>query len=214
LIGYWLAMTHGTHQLTIEDNLATYIDRLIIPAKHLYLKHFEPEGLLSTLPAIATALLGNLLGTWLLTQKPQQKLLYGIIIAGLILCGLGWLWHSIFPINKTLWSSSYVLWTGGLAYLVYGGLYWLVEIKQHHRWLKPLEQLGQSAMTVFVLHVLFLKLQAKISFTQTSGTPISLRAYLTQLFPTESLYYASLYYAFASVCVWFLVIYIKQHFQN
>ncbi|MDF1826823.1 MAG: heparan-alpha-glucosaminide N-acetyltransferase domain-containing protein [Legionellaceae bacterium] len=214
LVAYWLIMIlipvpgYGVHNLTQEGNLAAYFDRLIIPAQHLYAKNFDPEGIFSTLPAIATALLGNLLSIWLLTPKPHTQRLYGMLLAGSVSMVLGWLWGFSFPINKTIWSSSYVLWTSGIALLVYALDYWCVEIRLWHRWLKPFEMFGKHALIAFVLHVLFLKLQAKLFVHTPEGGLINLRDFLTShLFPHVALPHAALLYACASVAFWLMVIF-------
>ena len=141
LIGYWLALTlipvpgYGTHQLTNDGNLAAYVDRLFISSGHLYGHTYDPEGLFSTLPAIATALLGNLLGAWLLSVDRPSKKLIVMVLAGVVMALTGWCWGFVFPINKTLWTSPYVLWTGGLAILTFALCYWLIEIKQWKKFL-------------------------------------------------------------------------------
>ena len=130
LIGYWLMMVFFSPQPFAQDNnFSSYIDRLCFSAYHLYLKTSDPEGVLSTLPAIATALMGNLTATWLLSRGSKQHHCHGLIITGFFALATGWVWGIWFPINKSIWSSSYVLWTGGWALLVLAGCYWLIEIK-------------------------------------------------------------------------------------
>jgi len=116
LVGYWLAMTripvqgYGVGNLTKEGSLASYIDRLML-AGHTYRAVYDPEGLLSTLPAIVTALIGNLTGVWLFSKRTDLQKVRGIVTAGTASAAAGWLWGVWFPINKPLWTSSYVLWT-------------------------------------------------------------------------------------------------------
>jgi len=213
LVAYWLVMIlipvpgYGVHNLTQEGNFAAYLDRLFIPAQHLYTKNFDPEGIFSTLPAIATALLGNLLSMWLLTPNPQTRRLHGMILAGSVAMILGWLWGVSFPINKAIWSSSYVLWTSGIALLLYALVYWCVEMHRWHSWLKPFEIFGKHALIAFVLHVLFLKLQAKLFVHTPAGGLINLRDFLTlHLFPHVALSHAAFLYALACVAFWLIVI--------
>lgn len=207
LISYWLAMTYGVNQLTMEANLAAYVDRLFISPSHLYTSTFDPEGLLSTIPAIATALLGNLVGVWLLSGNSPLQKLRGMILAGLILATTGWLWSLVFPINKALWTSSYVLWTGGLAILTFALCYWLIEIKDWKKWARPFEIFGASALTAYFLHVLFLKIQAKILIPISEDTAINLRMFITQtLFPLSDLKIASFLYALSYTFFWFLIL--------
>lgn len=220
LVLYWLAMTmipvpeFGVNHLSMEGNLAAYIDRLLIPSNHLYTKAFDPEGLLSTIPAIATALLGNVLGAWLLTSKPKTCHLRGMVFTGVIVATWGWLWGLSFPINKTIWSSSYVLWTGGIALLVFSLCYWLIEIKNWRRWSKPFELFGKNAMAAFILHVLFLKFQATIFLSNPEGDFTNLRVFLTtHLFPHASLPNASLMYALTSVGFWLAIIALRPRWN-
>lgn len=212
LIGYWLMMTiipvpyYGANNLTQIGNLAAYIDRSIFSSAHLYEKIFDPEGLLSTLPAIATTLLGNLTGVWLLSHHNLQKKFQVMIITGIIALICGWFWGLSFPINKDLWTSSYVLWTGGLALLLLAFCYWLIEIKELKKWSKPFEILGLNALAVYFLHVFFLKIQAAIHISETNGTRENLRVFITNhFFGWISLQNASLLYAIAYVFVWLLV---------
>lgn len=221
LVGYWLAMMlipvpgFGAYDLSAKGNLAAFIDRILIPANHLYQRDFDPEGLFSTLPALATALMGNLLGVWLLKIKQQKNILTGVTLTGFVLMGCGWLWGLTFPINKTIWSSSYVLWTGGIALLTYAFCYWLIEMRAWRAWSKAFELFGINAMSAFVLHVLFLKTQAKISVHLLDGTSISLNQLLTrQFFPHASLQQATLFYALCSVLFWLITVVLIQRGQR
>ncbi len=217
LIGYWVIMTmlpvpdYGTNNLSPEGNLAAYIDRLILSPAHLYGKTFDPEGLLSTLPAIATTLIGNLAGAWLLSLHNKQKKVQGTAIAGVIALIIGWVWGLSFPINKSLWTSSYVLWSGGLALLLLATLYWFIEIKNIRHWSKIFEIFGLNAIAAYFLHVFFLKVQAMIHIAQINGLPGNLRIYITEhLFGWTTLLNASLLYAISYVILWFLVLTILK----
>lgn len=217
LIGYWLAMTKifipgfGINNLTMEGNLATYIDKLFININHLYKNGFDPEGLFTTLPAIATGLLGSLLGTWLLSSYKTQQKLTGILITGFLILLIGWFWGLSFPINKSLWSSSYVLYTGGIALLIFALCYYLNDILKWTKWSKPLEIFGKNAMLVFILHVLFLKTQA-ILYIKTSMGIINLRQLITNsFFMSTSFLNPSLLYAIASIIFWFILIAIYHY---
>lgn len=213
LVFYWLIMTHlsvpgyGVNNLSVEGNLATYIDQLLIAPNHLYQSTFDPEGLLSTLPAIATALLGNLLGMWLIASCKPQETLKRLGLTGIALALGGWLWGLSFPINKALWTSSYVLWTGGLAFLGFAFCFWTIEIKGWKKWCKPFEIFGLNAMSAFILHVLFLKIQAMIHIYHADGQWVNLRVFITEsLFGWASPINASLLYAFSYVLFWLVVI--------
>jgi predicted acyltransferase len=207
LVGYWLLMTHfpvpgyGAGILTKEGNLAAYVDRMLL-AGHMYRPVYDPEGLLSTLPAIATTLLGNLTGSWLLSGRSFGAKLGFLGGAGILLCALGWIWGFSFPINKALWTSSYVLWTGGLALLLLGVCSWLVEVRGIRRWSRPFEIFGLNAIAVYVMHVLGLKIQNLIHI----GTS-NLRFFLTEhLFGGVAPKDASLLYALSYTFLWFVVL--------
>ena len=129
LAGYWILMRfvpvpgygipgHDIPLLDRDANLTAWLDRQIFSASHLYEHTRDPEGLLSTIPAMATALLGLLTGIWLRTQRTLVQKIGGIAIAGLTGVLLGGLWNLSFPINKKLWTSSYVLFAGGLSLLL------------------------------------------------------------------------------------------------
>lgn len=208
VIGYWLIMTLiPSYDLSPQGNIAAYIDRMLFSAAHLYGKFFDPEGFLSTLPAIATALLGNLTGIWLLSAHNHNLKLAGMTIAGLFALLAGWVWGLYFPINKALWTSSYVLWTAGLALLVLAFCYWLIEMKALKKWARPFELFGLNAMLAYVLHVLFLKIQAIISLPRPDGSPGNLRLFITDhFFSWVSSSNASLLYACSYTLLWLLMI--------
>lgn len=210
LLGYWMVMTmtfvpgYGVGDLTHDGNLAAYIDRLVFAPAHLYEKTFDPEGFLSTFPAIATTLLGNITGFYLRNSlHTEQKKMFSLALAGICLAALGWLWGLSFPINKGLWTSSFVLWTGGFALVLLTVLYGLIEIKHWQAGFKPFEIFGLNAIAAYFLHIFFLKIQAIIQFTTVDGSSVSSRIYLTDhLFGSFSPHNASLLYAISYVLVW------------
>jgi predicted acyltransferase len=219
LVGYWLLLTmfpvpgYGTNNLSQEGNLAAYLDRMIFSSAHLYGKIFDPEGVLSTLPAIATTLLGNLTGMWLLTNGNHQKKLTGIMIAAPLALIAGWIWGLWFPINKALWTSSYVLVTGGLALLLLAVCVWLIEIKQWKNWARPFEIFGMNAIAAYILHIALLRIQAKIHLPRVDGSPGNLRIFIAEhLFGWTSAQNASLLYALSYVM--FLLIIFAVLYRN
>ncbi len=139
LVGYWILMRfvpvpgYGvpTHQVPLLDhdaNLAAWLDRQIFPASHLYEHTRDPEGLLSTIPAVATTLIGMLTGIWLRTTRTIVEKAKGIAYAGCAGLLLGGLWNFSFPVNKKLWTSSYVLYAAGWSLLLLALCIWLVDI--------------------------------------------------------------------------------------
>jgi predicted acyltransferase len=213
LIGYWLLMMlvpvpgFGANNLTQEGNLAAYLDRLAFSSAHLYGKVFDPEGFLSTLPALATVLLGTITGAWLQADMSQHKKLIGMVAGGLLAMVVGWMWGWSFPINKAMWTSSFVLWTGGLALCVFGVCYWLLEIKQWRRWSLPLEVFGMNAIAAYFLHIFFLKLQHLVLLPNADGSMGNLRLFITEhLFGWASLKNASLFYSLNYILLWLVVL--------
>jgi predicted acyltransferase len=171
LVGYWMLMrfvpvpgygvpTHGVPLLDRDGNLTAWLDRQIFSAPHLYEGTRDPEGLLSTLPALGTALLGMLTGLWLRSTKSIVYKTEGIAIAAVSCLLLGGLWNITFPINKKLWTSSYVLWAGGCSMLLLALSMWLVDIpsaaedkkdrSQRSRFFTPLLVFGTNAITAYV----------------------------------------------------------------
>ena len=215
LIGYWLLITLLSPPNYGEaNNFAAAFDRFFITANHLYLKTSDPEGLLSTLPAIATVLLGNLTGALLLSASSQSQKATQMGLAGLILTLMGAAWGVYFPINKTLWTSSYVLWTGGWALLILAGFYWLIEIKGHKKWSIGLEIFGVNALAAYVLHVFFLKVQFMFTVSLPNHTSENGKQFLCDtLFGWASPHNASLFYALSYTLLWFLVLLVLYRKQ-
>lgn len=169
LLIYWAVMTlipvPGCEITSMNDkacNLAAYLDRLILTENHIwrYGKVYDPEGILSTFPAIVTTISGVLAGTWLLKRRadddPQKRFAAsyekaaGMFFFGAVLLALGLIWNSWFPMNKALWTSSYVLATTGLALLMLGCCYWLIDLKGIRRWAWAFEVFGANAIALFV----------------------------------------------------------------
>jgi predicted acyltransferase len=161
-LGYWAIMRfvpvpgHGVPGIDIpilhpDYNLAAYLDRKLMLG-HLWEKTHDPEGILSTIPAIATALCGVLTGEWLqsgATKLRKFNIMLAFGVAGVI---AGNIWNHWFPINKNLWTSSYVLFTAGSALICLAGVYWVSDIEQHRGpWTKPFVILGTNAITAYVL---------------------------------------------------------------
>ena len=137
LLGYWAIMSLGhapgfaPGDLTMEGNFASYVDRLILPGK-LHKGIHDPEGLLAVIPAIGNALLGILAGLWLRRSAEEasgDRKAAGLAIAGLVLLAVGGLWSFVFPLNKNLWTSSFVLWTCGWGSLLLAFFYWTIDVR-------------------------------------------------------------------------------------
>src|SRR5688572_2882968 len=159
LLAYWFLMTAvavpGCEVTTIDDkacNLAAYIDRVILTENHLWsqAKVFDPEGILSTIPALVTTICGVLTGVWLRSERSKLEKAGGIFFAGTLLLAVGWSWSSLFALNKALWTSSYVLYTAGIALLTLGVCFWLIDVKGWDRWTRPFVIFGVNALALYV----------------------------------------------------------------
>ena len=154
LVGYWAMMTfipvpgYGAGNLTPEGNLAAYIDRALM-AGHLWKPMWDPEGLLSTIPAICTTLIGTFIGEWLMMKATWQNKVKVLAIGGLVAMVIGTALHELFPINKGLWTSSYVVFTAGYAMVVLAACYWLIDVKKWRAWSKPFLVFGMNAIMLF-----------------------------------------------------------------
>ncbi len=214
LIGYWLLLTVvpvpgvGYANLEPATNLAGWLDRIILTPSHVYkpAKTWDPEGLLSTLPAIATGLLGLLTGAWLRSNRPAPDKVAWLFTAG---CGLtlgGLIWHGFFPINKALWTSSYVLLAGGLAMLGLALSYWLIDVRLYRKGTLPFVAFGMNAITVFFLSGLIPRMMTLIKVVGPTGSRVGLKEYLYQTSiapPFADPRNASLAGALTFVLIWF-----------
>jgi len=158
LLGYWalqaLVAPPGVASPTLDvpqETLSAWIDRTVFGG-HLWQesKTWDPEGLLSTLPAIGTCLLGILTGRWLANKTPLAERLNGLFAAGAIGMVAGLMWNWVFPINKNLWTSSYVLFTAGMACVAIATCAWLIEVRGMRRWALPFVTYGLNPITAFV----------------------------------------------------------------
>src|SRR4030095_15113229 len=166
--------------LSKEGSLASFVDRAVF-GPHIWKqgKVYDPEGILSTIPAIATTLIGVLTGQWLRAEKSQYEKVTGLFVAGACCLVIGWCWNPFFPINKSLWTSSYVLFTGGLALEFLAFLYWLIDIKKYQRWAKPFVVFGVNAIALYVGSGLMADLVGLIKLPWGSGQ-ISLQGWIFQ----------------------------------
>jgi len=219
---YWILMrfvpvpgygvpTHDIPLLDRDANLTAWLDRQIFTASHLYEHTRDPEGLLSTISALATALLGVLTGIWLRTQRTLNQKITGIAIAGLTGILLGGLWNLSFPINKKLWTSSYVLFAGGLSLSLLALSLFLVDLpkkkslKQNHDGLlKPFFIFGTNAIVAYV----FSELLAGALFSIQVHPNVNMAQLILRsiVHAVPNVPFASLLYALAFVVVCWLVV--------
>src|SRR5262245_11015518 len=212
LIGYWAIMkliaapTFAAGDLSMEGSLASWVDRTLL-AGHTYKPMYDPEGLLSTIPAVATALFGVLAGQWLMQKRESLDKVAGLFGAGALLVIAGYVWDWLFPINKALWTSSYVMFTGGLALQLLALCYWAIDLKGYKRWAPPFVVFGVNALALYVLSGLMAKALLVIPAPKLDGSTGDLKTFLyervfgTWLSPIN----ASLAFALSYVALWWLL---------
>ena len=208
---YWVLMTKlpapgfGAGDLSKEGSLASFIDRTIF-GPHIWRqgKVYDPEGLLSTIPAIATTLMGVITGQWLRKEKSAYEKVAGMFAAGVACMVIGWMWNAWFPINKSLWTSSYVFFTGGLALLFLALCYWIIDIKKYTAWTKPFVVFGVNALVLFVASGVMARLLGLIKVSAPDGSQMSLQSWIYKNVFQSWLppYRASLAYAIVFILVW------------
>jgi predicted acyltransferase len=208
LLLYWgvsafaAAPGYAAGDLSKEGSLASYVDRVVL-GDHIWKgggRIYDPEGLLSTLPAIATTLAGVLAGHWLRVRRDAYEKVAGLFVAGVACIVAGWMWNAWFPINKALWTSSYVVFTTGMALQLLALCYWLIDIKRYKRWALPFVIFGTNALAVFVLSGLAARSMNLWKMPRMDGRPGNLQTYIYEhLFAawaapaSGSLLYALLY---------------------
>jgi predicted acyltransferase len=177
--------------------------------RHLWQQRpWDPEGILSTIPAIGTTLLGVVTGLWLRTDVAGSRKAAGLAAGGAALVVLGEFWGLTFPINKSLWTSSYVLFTAGAAGIVLAVCYWAIEVRGWRAWGRPFVILGRNAITLFVLSGLLTKVLITITVAADGGGTRSLyrHLYLMIYAPLAAPKNASLLFAFTHLLVLFGVL--------
>ena len=211
LAGYWILMRYvpvpgfgiPTHDIPLLDpdrNWVAWLDRKLLMG-HLYEGTRDPEGVLSNIPALATCLLGLLTGKWLKTDHSPPIKATAMVVAGGFAIAIGRTMHLWFPINKKLWTSSYVIFTAGLALICLAAFYWVSDFKRHRGpWTRPILVLGTNAIAAYVLSEALASALYSINLPLSSGADASLQEYVySWLFapfaspPNASLLYAVVY---------------------
>jgi len=215
LLGYWALMTllpvpgYGSGRLDVEGNLAAYLDRQLLLG-HLWKPTWDPEGPLSTLPAIATAILGTFLGDFLRRKPAPESAVKTMLGWGLAGLAAGQIWHFAFPINKNLWTSSYVLFTAGFALVLLALCYWLIDARGWRGWAAPFVWYGMNPLALFVFSGMTAKMMGIWRVTNAAGESVALKTYIYQGFfvPLGSPKNVSLLFALAYVGFWLAVAWI------
>ena len=219
LIAYWALMTFvpvpgiGYANLEKETNLGAWLDRTILTEAHLWksVKTWDPEGILSTLPAVATGLFGVLIGTWLRRKDREESVKISWMFSiGILAVVFGLIWDLFFPINKALWTSSFVLYAGGLATIGLALCYWLIDVQGYKKGTTPLVVYGVNAITVFFLSGLIPRILTLIMVNMPDGTRVNSRVWMYETFYTP--YFtpinASLAGAVTFILIWLLILWV------
>ena len=216
LAGYWLLMAlvpvpgYGSGRLDVEGNLAHYIDRIVLGA-HNYAstKTWDPEGIVSTLPAIATVLFGIIAGHILRLERTLTERTTRLLVVGGLLIAAGLICNTWLPINKKLWTSSFALFMAGLDFVIFAIMVWWVDVRGHVRFVKPLVIMGMNAITVYLVSELLEVLLNTVHFS-SGGHIVTARDWLfDSLFaPLASPINASLLYAIAYTLLMYAIAYV------
>jgi predicted acyltransferase len=209
---FWALMTavpvpgYGVGVLGKQGNLAAYIDNLIMGSGHLFSPvggAWDPEGLLTTLPALATTMIGVLAGEYLRSDRSRLNKTVILLFFGVLLTAAGLVWDLWFPINKNLWTSSFVAFTGGIALTLLAACY-AVDLRIHVKWTKPLIFLGMNAIIVYFLSEIVNLLIISANIPLGNGTGISLKTLIYQNYFASwaGLMNGSLIYAFVYLFLW------------
>ena len=198
---------YGAGELQPETNLAAYVDRLIL-GTHMAHHNWDPEGILGALPSVASVLAGSLAGHWILSQ-PRERVTSGLVAGGVLAMVLGlWLDHW-FPLNKNLWTSSYVLFTAGVSATALAACFWSVDVRGHKRWTTPFLVFGTNPILAYWLSSAVGKILELVHVTRASGRSIFLETHLVDWLrllggsrPLAALIYALLYTGLWLVLLW------------
>lgn len=214
LLAYWGLMTlvpvpdGYPPNLEPETNLGAWLDRTVL-GNHLWSqsKVWDPEGLLSTMPAIVTGICGVLTGIWLKSDRKPLDQVVRLLAAGVLLVCIGLVWDLAFPINKKIWTSSYVVYTGGIAMMILSILLWITDILNWAKPFKPFSIYGMNALVAFIASGIVAKMLYTINWTTAEGKAQTLGSWIYNNIFLSNLsdYNASLAYAITNVGLIFLL---------
>ncbi len=217
LAGYWMILVsfpvpgYGAGVLEPMGSLCWYVDANLL-AGHTWAgapaPGFDPEGIVSTLGAIATTLCGVLTGQWLRSSRSQEEKTVWMFVVGHILLLLGATFDMWMPINKNMWTSSYVVFMAGWALVCLAMFYWLIDVKGYKKWAHPFVVYGMNAIAVFVLSGVVARMLGLIKLSNADGTAISLKNYIFENFylTIASPLNASLLFAISFIFVMYIVV--------
>lgn len=218
LVGYWIAMTlipvpgQGLGMYTLDRpdaTLGAWLDRAIIGTNHMWRgsRTWDPEGILSTIPAIGTAMLGVLAGRWIGSGRALIDRVAGLFALGSIAMMVGLIWNWAFPINKNLWTSSFVVFTAGLACVTLATCMWLIDVQGRRGWTRPFVIFGVNPLFAFIGEGFLSRLIYSLVKVPADGKLVSVQSafyhtvYASWLSPRN----ASLLFAITYVLVFFVI---------
>jgi predicted acyltransferase len=212
LLVYWFILYYfgGTDPYALESNVTIPFDTAILGENHLYKGFgipFDPEGLLSTLPAIVTVIIGYLTGS-LIRSTQKVKVPVKLLLFGVAAVVVGWFWGYLFPINKPLWTSSYVIYTAGWALMLLSVLVWTIDVKGWSKWTSFFVVFGMNPLFIFALSGLWAKaLSRLVKITMEDGNTVNGYTWLFQqvFVPIAGPLNGSLLFALAHIVFFWLI---------
>ncbi|MFC1514117.1 acyltransferase family protein [candidate division KSB1 bacterium] len=212
---YWILVRlvpvpgFGAGDLSRDGNIIGYVDTLLLSG-HLYMRNFDPEGIISTLPAIVTVLTGTFIGNWIRSGKDKIHISNGLFVSGTVMFLAGYVWSIWLPINKQLWTNSYVFYTAGIGTILLGLFYWLIDIKGIKKWSIPFVIFGTNAILAFFMSSFFSKTLYTTRITVSDGSETSLYGWIyNNIFKgIGSPEFSSLLFALTYVLFWVGIMYI------
>lgn len=204
----------GVANLEIGTNFASWLDSIVLK-NHMYIetKTWDPEGFLSTLPTIGGCLIGSLIGQIINANFSKIEIVKKLLLIGIILTFIGYVWSYVSPINKSIWTSSFVFYTAGLATITLTILYYIIDIANFKKWTKPFLFWGVNPMLVFFFSGLIPRIMSKIKFDNSEiiGEQINIQTYLynnciAQFFTNP--YNASFVGSLVYIVIWTFILWI------
>jgi predicted acyltransferase len=211
---YWgiLYFFGGSDPYSLAGNIAPKFDSLILGGSHLYKGFglpFDPEGLLSTIPAISTVIIGFLAGD-LISRTDKNKLPLRLLLTGIAGISIGLLWGLIFPVNKPLWTSSYVVYTAGWAFLIMAVLIWIIDLKGYSKWSSFFVVFGMNSLFIFALSGVWARILTRIIKINENGTIVTGYNWLYQnvFQPVAGNINGSLLFALSHILLFWFICYV------
>ena len=215
LIGYWALLFFGSTEepFQLSTNLVREVDLFLFGENHLYNGFgipFDPEGLLSSIPAIGTLLLGYFSGRLIEMSGNTMVVIKKLLMYGAVTVFIGFIWSFVFPINKPLWTSPYVLYAGGWAMVFLAFLLWVIDVKNFKKWATPFIHFGTNPLAIYMFSGIYVSLILLLNITNSEGVLVSGYDYLySDVFvPMAGNMNGSLLFAIAHIIFFWFLTYI------